>query len=99
MYLNKQIHNAADLGLTPEDMGAWYDDLWSGAKSVAKSGSDIYQANKAAAQTGYMQQQQQAAQQYAAAPAGGGFLQKHGLKLAIGAGGLLVLFLVLKKKG
>ena len=96
MYLNNQIHTAADHGLAPEDLGAWYDSLATAGKNIFKSGSDIYQMQKNQQAAAQMQQQQQ---QYAPQAAGGSFLQKHGLKLAIGAGGLLVLFLVLKKKG
>jgi hypothetical protein len=102
MYLNNEIHDAADLGLDPQDLGAigvapWLKDIGSGLKSGLKSASDIYQMQKSAAAA--PSQQQYAPQQYGGGAAGGSFLQKHGLKLAIGAGGLLVLFLVLKKKG
>jgi hypothetical protein len=96
-YLNDKIY-------TPQELG--FD--WGQAGSAASGLAEIYGARQ---QKGLMKQQIElakiqaeaaAAQRAAGGPAaapGGGFLQKHGLKLAIGAGGLLVLFLVLKKKG
>lgn len=96
-YLNEEVYNASDLGLEQELGEAWYEKLWG----AAKTGSDIYQLQKqqaaAAAAAMVPSPAQQAAIQAALAPPKT-FLQKHGLKLAIGAGGILVLFLVLRKK-
>jgi hypothetical protein len=86
----KTIYNEQDLGIS-------FDDISSMATSAFKTGSDLYQAKKQQAQALELAKLQAAAPQVAAAQ-GGGFLKQHGLKLAIGAGGLLVLFLILRKK-
>jgi hypothetical protein len=91
-YLNNHVYSEQDLGLS-------FDDIASKGLSTLKTASDLYQLKKQQAQQLELAKIQAAAPQTAlTSGAGGGFLQKHGLKLAIGAAGLLVLVIVLKKR-
>jgi hypothetical protein len=91
-YLSNQVYSEQDLGIS-------FDDVGSFLSKGFKTGSDIYQLKKQQAEQMELAKLRAAAPVTAAAAGGEGFLKKHGLKLAIGAGGLLILFLVLKKKG
>jgi hypothetical protein len=100
-YLNDKIY-------TPQDLGIDWGDTASGVANVAL---DIYKTRqqkglnkqqielaKINAQSAALALQAQQAQQRGGGAGGAGdFLKKHGLKLAIGAGGLVVLFIVIKK--
>ena len=91
-YISKHVYSEQDLGIS-------FDDIGSAFKSAFTTGSDIYQLKKQQAEQLELAKLRASAPVTAAAAADEGFLKKHGLKLAIGAGGLLILFLVLKKKG
>ena len=95
-YLNDKIYSPQELGFDWGQAGSAASGIASLYSQRQQKGLNKQQIElaKIQAQTAALQ-----AQQAAAAPGGEGFLKKHGLKLAIGAGGLLVLFLVLKKKG